>query len=129
MILRIFLSGTVLRGKRIGVQTGTTADDCITCDFEDDPNTTVNHYDLYSDAVTALFEGEVDCVVIDETLFNGIAAEHTDLVALDTPYFTEEYAAVFRPDDTELSKQFNKYLKEIKGNGTLEKICDRYLSE
>ena len=118
-----------LSGKIIGVQTGTTADDCVTCDFEDDPNTTVMYYDTHPDAANALFIGEVDCIIIEEQLFNSISAEHTGIAALDTPYFTEEYAAVFRPDDTELSKQFNKYLKEIKGNGTLEKICDRYLSE
>ena len=64
-------SGTVnsaddLPGKRIGVQLGTTGDIYVS-DYESDGSgTVVERYNKGADAIQALKQGKIDCVVIDE---------------------------------------------------------------
>lgn len=60
--------GTVddLPGKRIGVQLGTTGD-IYASDYEgDDAGTVIERYNKGADAVQALKQGKIDCVIIDE---------------------------------------------------------------
>ena len=53
-------------GKKIGVQLGTTGDIYVS-DYENDGSgTTVERYNKGADAVQALKQGKIDCVVIDE---------------------------------------------------------------
>lgn len=115
-----------LKGKRIGVQSGTTGDDFATKDFGQDA---VNQYDKYSMAVQALLNEQVDCVVLDDISADAFIKSNEGLAKLDTAYGVEQYAAAFNFEDTELLEQFNQYLAEIKADGGLDGIMAKYKNQ
>ena len=54
-----------LPGKKIGVQLGTVGDLYYATDYEDNHGSVVERYNKGADAILALKQGKVDCVVID----------------------------------------------------------------
>ncbi len=114
-----------LDGAKIGVQAGTTGDIYCTDDYGED---NVSQYTKYAMAVEALKNDQVDCVVLDNEPGKAFVAANEGLKILDTAYADEDYAAAFNKNDTELLEQFNKALGELKADGTLDKIVDKYIN-
>lgn len=111
----------------VGVQTGTTGDLYSTWDIEDMELGTVERYSRGADAVLALTEGKVDCVVIDSEPAKEFVSANEGLVILDTEYATEEYAICFAKD-SELTEQVNGALQELIADGTVQSIIDKYIT-
>lgn len=113
-----------LKGKKIGVQLATTGDQYATSDYGKD---SVVQYNKGSDAVMALTQGQVDAVIIDNEPAKSYVEANKGLKILDTKYVTENYAACISKDNTGLTKAVNKALAELKADGTLQKIVDKYI--
>ena len=113
-----------LKGKKIGVQLATTGDQYATDDYGKD---SVVQYNKGSDAVMALTQGQVDAVIIDNEPAKSYVEANKGLKILDTEYVTENYAACIAKDNTGLTKAVNKALAELKADGTLQKIVDKYI--
>lgn len=113
-----------LKGKKIGVQLATTGDQYATGDYGKD---SVVQYNKGSDAVMALTQGQVDAVIIDNEPAKSYVEANKGLKILDTKYVTENYAACISKDNTGLTKAVNKALAELKADGTLQKIVDKYI--
>ena len=113
-----------LEGKKIGVQLSTTGDIYATDDYGKDA---VVQYNKGNDAVMALTQGQVDAVIIDNEPAKSYVAANKGLKILDTEYATENYAACIAKDNTGLTKAVNKALAELKADGTLQKIVDKYI--
>ncbi len=111
----------------VGVQTGTTGDIYTTGDIADAGLGTVERYSKGADAVLALTQDKVDCVVIDNEPAKEFVSANEGLVILDTEYATEEYAICFAKD-SELTEQVNGALKELIADGTVQEIIDKYIS-
>ncbi|MBQ3032606.1 MAG: transporter substrate-binding domain-containing protein [Anaerotignum sp.] len=111
----------------IGVQTGTTGDLYSTWDLEDAGLATVERFNKGADAVLALTQGKVDCVVIDNEPAKEFVAANEGLVILDTEYAVEDYAICFAKD-SELTAQVNGALQELIADGTVQAIIDTYIS-
>ena len=56
-----------------------------------------------------------------------VKANGSALKILDTDYAVEDYAICFSKDNTELQKKVNEALKELKKDGTVQKIVDKYI--
>ena len=114
-----------LAGKKIGTQRGTTGYIYCTDDFGED---SVVAYDNGLTAVQALNNGQVDAVVID----NAPAKEYVDanpgLKVLETSYAEEDYAIGMNKDNTALVEAVNAALEELKADGTLQSIVDKYIT-
>ena len=104
-----------LEGKKIGVQLGTTGD-TIATDIKD---ATVERYNKGNDAVMALKQGKIDCVVIDSEPAKKFVEKNDDLQLIDNVFDKEEYAICISKDNTDLTKEFNDALKELEDEGTL----------
>lgn len=113
-----------LQGKKIGVQLSTTGDIYATDDFGKDA---VVQYNKGNDAVMALTQGQVDAVIIDNEPAKSYVEANKGLKILDTEYATENYAACISKDNAGLTKAVNKALAELKADGTLQKIVDKYI--
>lgn len=113
-----------LEGKKIGVQLSTTGDIYATDDFGKD---SVVQYNKGNDAVMALTQGQVDAVIIDNEPAKSYVAANKGLKILDTEFLNEDYAACIAKDNTGLTKAVNKALAELKADGTLQKIVDKYI--
>lgn len=113
-----------LDGKNIGVQTGTTGDLYCTDSYGQDH---VKQFDNGPLAVAALLNGQVDCVVIDNEPAKNYVAANQGLTILDTAYANEEYAAAIAKDNTELFDKVNAAIKELKEDGTIASIIEKYI--
>lgn len=119
-----------LNGKKIGVQLGTTGDIYVSGDVEDGvyPDASVEQYQNGVMAVQALKQGKVDAVVIDVEPAKVFVSQNDGLVILDAEYIEEEYAFALAKTDTDLLERINGALAEIKANGELQAIVDKYIT-
>nr|WP_302650872.1 transporter substrate-binding domain-containing protein [uncultured Agathobaculum sp.] len=113
-----------LEGKNIGVQTGTTGDLYCTEQYGQEY---VKQFDNGPLAVAALLNGQIDCVVIDNEPAKNYVAANQGLKILETAYANEEYAAAIAKDNTELYDQVNTAIQELKADGTIDSIIEKYI--
>ena len=113
-----------LAGKKIGTQRGTTGYIYCTDDFGED---SVVAYDNGLTAVQALNNGQVDAVVIDNAPAKEFIAANPGLVILETSYAEEDYA-IGLAKGSSLEDAINSALEELKADGTLQSIVDKYIS-
>ena len=111
----------------IGVQLGTTGDIYCTSDIQDKGFGKVQQFNKGADAVQALVSGKIDCVVIDNQPSKEFVKANKGLKILDTEYVTEDYAIAVAKDNTELKDKINGALNELKAEGTIQKILDKYI--
>ncbi len=114
-----------LDGKTIGVQAGTTGDIYCTDDYGQE---NVKQFNNGALAIQALLNDQVDCVVIDNEPAKAFVAANEGLKILDTSYADEDYAAAIAKENTELLDSFNKALAELKADGTIDKIVEKYIN-
>lgn len=114
-----------LAGKKIGTQRGTTGYLYCSDDFGDE---NVVAYDNGLTAVQMLNNGQVDCVVIDNAPAKEFVAANPGLKLLDTAYVEENYAIGVGKGNTELKDAINTALEELKADGTLQAIVDKYIT-
>ena len=113
-----------LAGKKIGTQRGTTGYIYCSDDFGDDA---VVAYDNGLTAVQALNNGQVDAVVIDNAPAKEYVAANPGLAILDTSYAEEDYA-IGMAKGSSLEAAVNAALEELKADGTLQAIVDKYIT-
>ena len=113
-----------LAGKMIGTQRGTTGYIYCSDDFGDE---NVVAYDDGLTAVQALNNGQVDAVVIDNAPAKEFVAANPGLVILDTSYAEEDYA-IGMAKGSSLEDVVNAALEELKADGTLQSIVDKYIT-
>ena len=114
-----------LADKKIGTQRGTTGYIYCTDDFGEDA---VVAYDSGLTAVQALNNGQVDAVVIDNAPAKEYVAANPGLKVLETSYAEEDYAIGMNKDNTALVEAVNAALEELKADGTLQAIVDKYIT-
>ena len=119
-----------MTGKMIGVQRGTTGDQYCSASVEDGGfgEENVTRYDNGLTAVQALNNGQVDCVVIDNAPAQEFVAANPGLKILDTEYANEEYAIGVAKGNTQLLDAINTAIAELKADGTIQSILDKYIS-
>ena len=113
-----------LAGKKIGTQRGTTGYIYCTDDFGED---SVVAYDNGLTAVQALNNGQVDAVVIDNAPAKEYVAANPGLKVLETSYAEEDYA-IGMAKGSSLEDVVNAALEELKADGTLQSIVDKYIT-
>ena len=113
-----------LAGKKIGTQRGTTGYIYCSDDFGDE---NVVAYDDGLTAVQALNNGQVDAVVIDNAPAKEFIAANPGLKILDTSYAEEDYA-IGMAKNSLLEDAVNSVLEELKADGTLQAIVDKYIT-
>ena len=119
-----------LTGKMIGVQRGTTGDLYCSDTVENGGfgAENVTPYDNGLTAVQALMNGQVDCVVIDNAPAQEFVAANPGLKILDTEYVNEDYAIGVKKGNTQMLDAINGALAELKADGTVQSIIDKYIT-
>ena len=113
-----------LAGKKIGTQRGTTGYIYCTDDYGED---NVVGFDDGATAVQNLMQGKVDCVVIDNAPAKEYVKANAGLTILDTEYANEDYAIGLAKGNTVLQAALNKAMAELKADGTIQAIIDKYI--
>ena len=113
-----------LDGKKVSLQTGTTAEEyCMENEYN------VSAYKANTDAQLALVNGKVDAWVIDDlTAAEMVAAYNAEndqkLVILDEAMTTEPYAFAFQLGSDELVDKINTIINELVADGTIAQIFE-----
>lgn len=121
---------TDLAGKKVGVQTATSAYDLL--NDEDgqkalaDTFASLDVFDTYTVAITDLKAGAIDAIAVDVTRANEAIANDDSLELLEEALGSEQYGIGFRKDDTELCDQVNAALDALAADGTVAKIAANY---
>ena len=122
-----------LNGKTVGVQLGTTGDLLMSEEVgkADGLNLAgVEQYNKAADAVQALLTNKIDAVCIDDQVAkNFVAANEDKLTMLDTAYTEESYAIAVSKDNPELTEALNGAIAELKEDGTLDAILNKYIAK
>ena len=112
-----------LDGKRVGVVIGSIQDIAVT---DMAPGADIQRVASYADMLVALESGKVD-VAGSESMtltFSREVAAKVDSVGAGLPSIP--IGACFRLDNTELQQDFNRFLSEIRRDGTYQEIMDRW---
>ena len=116
-----------LPGKTIGVQLGTTGD-IFASDYEEE-GSVIERYNKGNDAVQALKQGKIDCVIIDSQPAQAFVEKNSDLTILEEEFAVEEYAMCISKSNPELRDAINGALTELKSDGTLDAIIANYIGD
>ena len=118
-----------LIGKNIGVQIGTVGD-TYASDYEgDEEGTVITRFNKGADAVQALKQNKVDCVIIDEQPAKAFIEKNTELSILEEEFAIEDYAICIAKENTALRDEINQALSELKEEGTLADIIGNYIGD
>lgn len=115
-----------LDGKKISVQTGTTAESyCLENGYS------VDSYAANSDAENALVSSKVEAWVIDDLTAAEMVKAYNDehdekLVILSEAMTTEPYAFAFSLGSDEVVTEINKILEKLVSDGTVKSIFEKY---
>ena len=115
-----------LTGKKIGVQIGTTGD-IYASDYEGDKKgTVVERYNKGTDAIQALKDDKINCVILDEQPSLAYTEKNSELKILKEEFAVEDYAICIDKSNTDLKSKINDALKKLKDDGTLANIKKNY---
>lgn len=120
-----------LAGKTVAVQTGSTAEEAI--EAETEFKSSVKEILSIKDNVQAMLElgtNGADAVVMDKVVaMYYMEKESGKYKILDESLADEEYVIGFRKGDKALCGEVEKTLKEMKEDGTLTKIAEKWFGE
>ncbi len=116
-----------LKGAIIGVQLGTTGD--IFASDDEVGAKSVERYNKGADAVMALKQGKIDCVIIDEQPAKAFVEANDGLKILDEEFAVEEYAICLKKGNEDLKNKINGALTELKADGTIDSIIANYIGD
>ncbi|MFC7776618.1 arginine ABC transporter substrate-binding protein [Pantoea sp. GCM10028869] len=120
-----------LKGKRVGVQNGTTHQKYLS---EKHSDITVVPYDSYQNAVLDLKNGRIDAVFGDTAVVNEWLKQNANLAPLgekvtDKDYFGTGLGIAVRQGNSELQGKFNAALEKIKADGTYKTIYSKWFQQ
>jgi arginine transport system substrate-binding protein len=126
-----YTSTDQLKGKKVGVQNGTTHQKFIN---DKHPEITTVPYDSYQNARLDLQNGRIDAVFGDTAVVTEWLKANPKLAAVgdkvtDKAYFGTGLGIAVRKGNTELQQQFNSALEKVKQNGTYEAIYNKWFQK
>ena len=113
-----------LKGKKIGVQSGTTSETYVLEQLKQEPDRSRST----AEACAALKSGRVDFVIADIDPAKNCVKGEADL-ALSDFITSEEYAVAIRKGQPELLATINATISELKANGKLAKWIADFTAE
>ncbi len=113
---------------KIGAQISTTGAIYFADDIENGKTKcTLNEFKSGADAVSALTSGKIDCIIIDKEPAKNFVSSNEGLKILDTEYAVEDYAICVKKGNTDLLNKLNTALEELKADGTIATIIEKYI--
>lgn len=120
-------SKTDLKGAVIGVQLGTTSDGLATELEKEGGGTKVERYNKGADAIQALLQGKIDCIVTDEAPAKAFQRVNPSLRILPETFDASSFAICVAKDHAELQQSINHAIRILKENGVIDSIVNRHL--
>lgn len=116
-----------LCGARVGVQIGTTMERVANDYLSKNKCNLSEGYNGTPDAVTALVQGKLDVVVMDELPAFEFVKTIPQITLIESSFEPESYAAIVNKDKVDLLKKINTAIEEIKKEGMFSKLRNAYV--
>lgn len=116
-----------LTGSRIGVQLGTT-NDVKASAYEGKQGTVIERYTKSADAIQALAQGKIDCMIEDEQPAKAFVAQNPEIKILPQEFNTDFYALCVAKNNRQLAEKINNALKLLGNSGLLDSINSRHIT-
>lgn len=117
-----------LASAQVGVQTGTTGEEAA-LSVGKVPDSNLRRYQTIDLAFADLANGTIDAVVVDSVP----AADYSrqpqyegKVKIVGEPFTTEDYGIAVQQGDTELLNAINAGIAQLKGNGTIDQLKQKY---
>lgn len=110
-----------LAGKKISVQTGTTA-----AEFCSGEGYALSQFEANQDAKLALTQGKVDAWVVDDLTAAELCKGDDSVKILPESMTTEPYAFAFAFGSEDLVAEINKILEKLIADGTIAALFEKY---
>lgn len=126
-----FDSLEALKGKRVGMENGTTHQKYLQ---DQHPDITAVAYDSYQNAFIDLKNGRIDGVFGDTAVVNEWLKTNPQLATVgqhitDKNYFGAGLGIAVRPDNKALLSKLDAALAALKADGTLQKLTDHWFPQ
>lgn len=126
-----FADLATLKGKRVGMQNGSTHQKFLT---EKHPEITPVPYDSYQNAVLDLKNGRLDAVFGDTAVVNEWLKQNPNLGAVgdkvtDAAYFGTGLGIAVRQQNTELLTKLDAALAKVKQDGTYQTLYQKWFTQ
>ncbi|MGR5062274.1 lysine/arginine/ornithine ABC transporter substrate-binding protein [Photobacterium sp. DNB22_13_2] len=120
-----------LKGKRVGVQNGSTHQSYLTEQLD---GVTAVPYASYQDAFIDMQNGRIDSIFGDTAVVAEWFKKSDSLVYVgeqvtNAKYFGNGFGIAINQDNQELLDKLNTALKTVKANGQYDEIFDKYFGE
>ncbi|AQS07004.1 MULTISPECIES: transporter substrate-binding domain-containing protein [Clostridium] len=114
-----------LDGKTIGVAQSATTKTALQKEAEKE-GITLKFSELggYPELKAALDSGRIDCFAVDASILNGYVDDST--VILNDRYDPQEYGIATKKDNTELAKEVNEVINDMKSSGEIDKLIAKW---
>lgn len=112
-----------LKGKKIGVQAGTTGEIYV----EDIENAQPASFHNVTDLALELKNKKINAILLDEVPAKELAKGNSEFMILPEKLTEEDYAIAVRKGDTAMLEAANKTLARIKADGTYQKFVDAFI--
>jgi len=110
----------------IGTQTGTTNFETASSLL---PANRIQAFEQFPFAVQALIAGDIDAVIIDETAGQGYVGVNADQLKLVGDSMSSDQLGFIFPKGSDLAAAFNAALAELRANGTLDTLAQKFFSD
>lgn len=121
-------SAEALASAQVGVQTGTTGEEAA-LSVGNVPDANLRRYQTIDLAFADLANNTIDAVVVDSVP----AADYSrqpqyegKIKIVGEPFTTEDYGIAVQQGDTELLNAINAGIAQLKGNGTIDQLKQKY---
>lgn len=115
-----------LNGKVVGVQLGSIQQGVAQDEIE---GATVKTLPRINDLIQELKTGRVDALIIEDTVAEGYIENNPDLEFHEIETESEAGSAIAFPKGSELTEEFNTVLQEMKANGKLDELVNKWFGE
>lgn len=115
-----------LSKTKIGVSTGSEYDALLKRKISD---ALPAYYNSYSDEISALKSGKIDAFLTDEPLAKEMLKNNAGLKILDEKLTEDSYAFAINPQKTSLKKEIDTIILEMKKDGTLAKMEEKWFGD
>lgn len=115
-----------LKGKKVASQLGSTGEAAAKDTYGEE---NVQSFSKNMDAIVALNNEKVDAVVLDDQVAEKFVAANKDLKVLDKELAKDEYAIALDKKNDKLLEEVNKAIDELKKDGTIDKIFEKYMDK
>jgi ABC-type amino acid transport substrate-binding protein len=113
-----------LKGKRLGVQTGTVADTIVASGID---GATVVRMNKDANSIQDLINGKLDAVLLDKSPAQVFANQNSDKIKLlDVTLDTEDYAIAANKGNSDLITYVNGVIKDLKDSGKYDLLITKY---